>query len=548
MSDHFDLIEIDNPSGLRRPAAPDVVEPIKLDLTTPGQDTCVNCETVQVVGESGECRACFEAYSGMPGDAMPLDLDSVISPTALTDDLAAISSAASASAANVAANTIGSMAGGQMFGVGFSSREGYEKAVRNGVPPHTHAEYITRIRAYGATDAEIAALPGPMVQSDLPVGVGIKHVPTGPSIFDLPREQRRALVTAPPAHTVERINVHMPTSTLVAGAVAEGHHAIVAWEGSTGTTRGQLVAELEAIGLGSWAPKAPNARAQAGSAIARLGSQGLHVRSLRKGDGAAELSSGEHVWTVGTVNHTGLVGEEYGKVRVRFKLSGAVLSFVGDETIGAPVVADFAARMASEVFKSSDLTSWLGRKIRWDLDGVRFGAMGWLVPARHVEQATKLCKAVQSAGFGTGWVQGLPVATSDQLRDGIVRGLIDEVTELLNKLSEERENAAVAAEASDKRYLAAGNFDGDRKRVAMGDIGAKRAATYLKDLRAIGARVVAYGEVLGEQRVDQAQRWIRDAITKLEEVLGSDYTGISARFDAVWEEIEHDRKLAGGVL
>jgi hypothetical protein len=497
---HFGLLEMDAPSGLRSPDQSDPAE---------------------------------EPEFGAPT-------------TTLQQDLTAI---AAGGAANAAVTGIGSQRTGEMRGVGFSTRDGYITAIRNGVPGHTYQQYLTALRtSYGMTSADIAALslPGPMAVTALPDGPGIKHAPTGPSVFDLPRAQR-AFVVAPTEAPVDRPDATMSSKELVAGAVAEGHHAIVAWSGTSGMTRGALLEALTAIGRQEWAPRAPNARAQAGSAISGLGRSGLHVRSQRKG---TEATAGEHTWTVGAVNHTGGVGSQYGIVEVRFKLTGDKLTFEGSQGVGSSVVADFSARMAAELYKSSDVTSWLARTLRWKLDGVRFGALGWLVPAKHVAAAEELCKAVQGAGFGSDWVTGLPVATSDQLRDGIVRGLVDEVFAVVNQIAEERRSAK---QAKADALVAAMKLEDWRDAHAQalrlaGDIGTTRAASHLKELRAIGGRVVAYGQVLGEARVDQAQRHIRDAIASLEDVLGGDYSGISARFSAVWDEIELDRKRTGGVL
>lgn len=570
---HFSFLEIDAPDRLRAPAAPEPVEFIELDLTSSNFPTCLACNRLIAVNERSLCQSCStaavtpdveEIEFGAPPTArqpIPVIADAAaqlldhVAPhrdhnpqdtPRIIETLAEISAGATA---NAAVTGIGSQRGGQMQGVGFSTRDGYITAIRNGVPGHTYQSYLTTLRtSYGMTSADIAALnlPGPMAVTALPDGPGIKHVPTGPSVFDKPRAQR-AFVVAPTAAQQEApAKVELTGKEMVAGAVAEGHHAIVAWSGSSGMTRGALLEALTAIGRQEWAPRAPNARAQAGSAIAGLGRSGLHVRSQRKG---SDATAGEHTWTVGAVNHTGDVGSQYGTVEVRFKLAGDKLTFEGSQGVGSSVLADFSARMAAELYKSSDVTSWLARTLRWKLDGVRFGALGWLVPARHVDAARQLCEAVSGAGFGSDWVTGLPVATSDQLRDGVVRGLVDEVMAVVNQIAEERRSAKAAREAA--IAMATENRSADQLDIAVklaGDIGTTRAATHLRELRAIGGRVVAYGQVLGEARVDRAQRHIRDAIASLEAVLGDDYSGISARFSAVWDEIEFDRKRNGGVL
>lgn len=543
--DHFSLLELDDVPSNRRTPAPELPsEPLRLDLVDDVRHTvCLSCNKPS------------EACASVTADA---DVDFGAEPTAQHSEpgdlVTALGSIAAQGVSNAVVQGAGSMAGGQLAGVGFTTREGYITAIRNGVRNATYQGYLQTLRTqYGMTTADINALglPGPMAETVLPNGAGIKHTPTGPSVFDRPRAER-AFVVGPKETPVERVDVALKSTDLVAGAVAEGHHAIVAWEGTSGTTRGALMEALTSIERQGWAPKAPNARAQAGSAIASLSSAGLLVRAMRKGEESG-LATGEHVWTCGLVNHTGQVGQQFGQVTLRFKLSGAVLSFEGPANVGAAVVANFEGRMAAELFKSSDVTGWLSRTVRWRLDGVRFGALGWLVPARNVAAAKQLCEAVQAAGFGGGWVTGLPVATSDQLRDGIANGLVDEVLETHNRIRAERatvvaaRDAAIATAASmapcKERFDAAASAHGMPQ-----DIGKTRAESMLKELRAIGGRVVAYGQILGEQRVERAQRTIRDAIVELEGIAGDDYSGISARFSAVWDEIELDRKRTGGVL
>lgn len=539
---HFDLIEMDRPSK----AAPDErADSIELDLSSPRLQSCATCKQIRPVNEQSVCQDCYQTADmdfGVPEDIAP-NTPTYQSPG--IDATASLAAIAAESTGNAATQTA-RQAGSALEFVGFSNREGYIQAIRNGVPNHTYQSYMTTLRAnYGMTSSDIAklGLPGPMAVTTLPEGPGVVHAPTGPSIFDRPKPER-AFVVGPKTEAPERLHVAVSSRELVAGAVAEGHHAIVAWEGTSGMTRGELVAALTGIGRESWAPKAPNARAQAGSAIAALGKGGLDVKALRKGSSVtgADLASGEHVWTVGRIGHSANIGDAYGSVVVRFKLSGAELTFEGDAMLATPVLAEFQARMSSELFKSSDVTSWLCRTIRGLLDGVRFGALGWLVPARHVDVAKQLTEAVGAAGFGSGWVHGLPVATSDQLRDGIVRGLREEVRDQIDQLEDERAKArAVRAEAERQAGAELG-------KLPAGDIGPARAGTFLRELRAIGARVVAYGQVLGEERVASLQRTVRDAMAELEGLLGEDYTGIRERFSLIWEEIERDRKATGGVL
>lgn len=552
--ERFDLLEMDNYHSDRtqEPAEDDAAtrfELLEMDTAPePRVTRAPGPKAVQV--EPPQTQEDVVPQFGVAPDETPA--------TDLVSNLVAIGSEGAANASVQGASLVDG--GAELPFVGFRTQDGYIAAIRNGVKAATHVEYLRILReTYRLSGTALAKLnlPGPMAETVLPESPGIVHMPTGPSVFDRPRAQR-AFVIAPKAEVERAPNVSMSARELVAGAAAEGHHAIIAWEGTSGMLRGELVAALTEIGRQDWAPKAPNARAQAGSAIAGLGKAGLHVKALRKGSSVAgaDLASGEHIWTVGRVDHMSQIGAKYGECIVRFKLSGAELTFDGEAILANPVIADFQARMSSELFKSSDITGWLSRTLRDKLDGVRFGALGWLVPARHVAAAKQLTEAVGHAGFGLGWVHGLPVATSDQLRDGIVRGLLAEVTDVLDALRDERAKAKAALESAEFELnrrrlvgeLVGAELDSARGALPAGDIGQTRAATHLKELKAIAARVVAYGQVLGEDRVKLAQDQIRDAMTELESVLGEDYSGIRQRFGLIWEEIERDRKLAGGVL
>jgi len=434
---------------------------------------------------------------------------------------------AAESSANAAATGIGSRAGGQLRAVGFANADGYIQALRNGVPTATYVAYLETLRArFGMTTADLQALslPPPMAEVDLPVGAGITHTPTGPSVFDRPAAERKFTVGAQPTQTVERV-VQLSPTQLVAGAAAEGSHAIVAWEGTSGLTLGTLRAALDRIGLGDWAPSSPSARAQAGVALQALSAKGFVVRAARRSH-LPGLDTNHHVWSVGRVHHlvSNEVGAEFGKLNARFTLAGDKLSYVGDASIGAPVVAVFSAALAAETLKSSDVTGWLGRSLSMRCRAVRFGAMGWLVPSRHVATARKLVEATRSTGFGSGWVTGLPVATSDDLRAGIAGALREEASGLLARLA--TENAAAES----------------------GKIGERRAQTFLRDMREVGARALAYAAILGDELVASVRSDVRTAIAQLESYLGDDYTGIGARFDAVWQEIADDVKRTGDVL
>lgn len=522
MSADPDFIDLEMDFTAPSSATPESFDPIDLDLTDAKSPRCAGCNAVGVdLNEQSICQLCYVATESEFGAPV----------ATLAQDLTAI---AAGGAANAAVTGIGSRRAGTMRVVGFNNEQGYIQAIRNGVPGHTHESYLQTLRVtYGMTTADIAALalPGPMAVTALPDGPGVKHVPTGPSVFDRPRAERAFVVGPTAGNYVEPAAVvKLEHGSIVAGAVADGHGVLVGWSGKGRLTRGAL---LDAIALlAVKAPQATSARAQAGRVMSDLTGLGYVVRVAREGAGQANHT----MWTVGRVNHRSAVGAELGSVEMRATLRpDGTISTEGNEGLGLQVQAKYAALVEGEIYQAGDITSWLGRTLSVAYDAVRFG-VGWYVPARHAAHAAELCATVSKI-WGTDWiVPALPVATSDQLRDGIVRGLTSEVDALMARLATERATADAAAKAKDGRAS------------SVGDIGPKRGQTFLHELRGIGARIVAYGQILGEERLASAQEQVRQAVAELETVLGDDYSGIAARFAGVWDEIELDRKRSGGVL
>jgi hypothetical protein len=511
----FNLLEMDAPSALRAPldltAPADVLD---LDMTSPGQ-ACVDCrQSDRAINEAGRCQACVDNDASAVVPAMSHGLV-----TELRDI-----------AAQGAANAAVAVAPDMNSSVGFNTSAGYIQAIRNGVPAHTRTSYLDTLQArYGMTTADLAALslPGPMEQTALPDGAGIKHVPAGPSIFDRPAADRGFKVGDAGAMTVLK-PADLTEGKLIGVVASQGHGCVIAWNGRSSMQRGALKTALEAIGAGDYLPKATSARAQAGRACDLLNRAGYVVRADRRPT-TVEPGTLPVAWTsrflIAAVNHTGGDGDEFGRVVATATLTDDTLVVTGKQSIIDEVTAEFQRRVNEEIYQSSDITSWLGTVLRKSCDAVAFGALGWYVPPAHVEFANRLCAAVQGTRWGQGWVlPGLPVTDSDHLRDGILRGLTEEIDDLMHRLATERASAKGAREA--------------------GDIGPKRAASFLADLRKIGERVVAYAVVLGDERVGAARERVRLAVADLEAVLGADHSGISARFGLIWEEIERDRKRA----
>jgi hypothetical protein len=357
-----------------------------------------------------------------------------------------------------------------------------------------------------------------LLEMDAPSAPRAPVAPAGMSISDAMVGDAGQMTVVTPAD--------LTTGKLVAVASSQGHGCVIAWNGRSSMQRGALKLALEAIGAGEYLPRATSSRAQAGRAVEGLNRAGYVVRADRKPT-TVTPGTAPVAWTsrflIAKGSGTAEVGEAYGRLVATATLVDDQLIMTGSPEISEQVQAEFQRRVDGEIYQSSDITSWLGAVLRKRCDAVAFGALGWYVPPQHVEFANRLCEAVKSTSWGVGWVlPGLPVTDSDHLRDGILRGLTEEVDDLLHRLATERSAAKEARES--------------------GDIGPKRAGSFLADLRKIGERVVAYAVVLGDERVSAARERVRLAVVDLETVLGDDYSGISARFAGVWDEIERDRK------
>lgn len=156
------------------------------------------------------------------------------------------------------------------------------------------------------------------------------------------------------------------------------------------------------------------------------------------------------------------------------------------------------------------------------MDAVRYGG-NWYVPRRWRSLAESICASLQDAGWGHNWMSpALPIATSPQLAKGLAVGLEMEVDEILADLHSDRSRARAA----------------NRE-----DIGPRAAETFMVRLRGVGARVVAYAQILGEDNVAGARFRIHDAMIELDAVLEG---GVD--FDQQWAIVERERAQNGGAL
>lgn len=393
---------------------------------------------------------------------------------------------------------------------------------------------------------------------------GREHRDSGASlgIFARPAAERRFIV-GPNAQQIENQVIRpgeLVAGQVVAGAAAEGHGVLVGWRGDRQITRAVLLEALRAIGREEWAPKPKDARAQAGRAMSAAGSS-YHVKADRKGavttrEGSAV--SGQHRWRIGQIDMMGSPGDHYGMTVAIMTLSPeGALTCAGDLGIGQRIIDDYTSRCAQELYTSADLTAWLTMILQSHCAAISYGRSDLYVPAKHRDSAIALCQAVSDTGWGCDWLgskdrPAVPLATGEQLRTGIATGLKDEVAQVLARLHAEREaaklNKITRRAAAESIAGQAGIEARQAADTLLGDIGPTRAGSFLRDLKAIASRVVAYGELLGEDRMGNARRAVHEAVCELEGLLDSENSGISQRFGLIFEELAEEAKRKGDLL
>lgn len=452
----------------------------------------------------------------------------------------ALGTIATQGASNAAVTGAGSMAGGQLRIVGFSSADGYVTALRNGVKAATADSYKAMLRSsFGFTDEQIAALTVTIIpESALPAGPGITYTPRGKAYHEMTPAERRALLKVG-RETREQIAALLTKEQLIAGAVAAGSMLQVSWVGGGTTTVAKVREAFAARGLPYEAPSGPSAERHAGRAVDSLKTRGMDTTRLPGADLPAGIKAR---WLVGRklTGKTITAGEAYGRALLIVSLTdGGDLTFDGDAELSAACRAHFDNATKNEVLRSTDLTDWYGATLRNAHYAVKRGHL-WYVPAGEADMARALSETLETLW---GDHERIPVTTGDDLHRSLVRGLTDEVRAVVKTYNEAcetaRERAAdkarkeTAAECAERNRRSARYGSGpvvtDAQIAAACEDAAARAieraapspviaAKLLVTLGEIAARVAGYRTVLGEDAVKTVHTEmiaLRDALEPL---------------------------------
>lgn len=290
---------------------------------------------------------------------------------------------------------------------------------------------------------------------------------------------------------------------VISGEAAEGSGALAGWSGQGTMMRSDLLTALDAAGAPrAWAPRAKSAKAQAGHAIRRLDNRGYRVRAATRSSADkvrrdAGARSWDARWTV-AIDHSASaeVGDAVGRVTCAFELTGDELSFTGDGALGAEVTEIFAALRDAEIYQAGEVTAWLSRILCTELGCTRFG-VGYYCPPGSRPMANALCAALMTK-WGHAWICPLlPVATTDELKTGIARGLSDDVSAISGAMRAAR--AAATAEGKP-------------------DMAPSRAAQLLRGLGEVRERVSAYLGLCGQAIVAPIVAELNAAIEDLNRI------------------------------
>lgn len=292
---------------------------------------------------------------------------------------------------------------------------------------------------------------------------------------------------------------------VIVGAREAGSGVMLGWGGLGEATRVEIIGWLADVGLPeSWAPTAKSDHFHASAALMTLAQSGRVVRTERgrqrvqRPDGAYRAYVAR--WTVGNPLH-GQVGDRFGLTVLTAALtSTGVLDLDGDPELCARVREEYARRQAGGgVYPAGEVTDWLRDLLVYRFAAVRLGG-GWYVPQGHAEIAERLCERV-ARGWGRDWIlPALPIATTDQLRAGLVRGLAKEADAVLKELEDQRKAA--------------------RKDRPGGDITADAAQTLLGKLQTVYERAKGYSLILGGAFTAEIRTKLEDAVSVVSAVCG----------------------------
>lgn len=287
-----------------------------------------------------------------------------------------------------------------------------------------------------------------------------------------------------PRATPRQVAFTFKPGEIIAGEAAEGNGVLLAWNGQGELANAAIAPVASEHGIPPMTTR--SAHAHLGAAVDALRHRGYVARVVRGGKaGDAKVR-----WKVGKGRPDGQPGDSFGTQVLEISLVNDRPVFVHGGT-GSPeldaegrhlaeeVAAEFTRTVGEELHPPGDVTAWLANTLRTEYQAIRMGG-AWYVPAAHAERAEALCCAVSLAGGGWGadWMlPAIPVVTTDQLRAGIARSALAEVTALGGDLAQRRLDAV---------------------RAGRKDVGPRSCRGYLDQIDALSKRLDGFAVLTGE--------------------------------------------------
>lgn len=366
-------------------------------------------------------------------------------------------------------------------------------------------------------------------------GTGTTNADSGASvgIFARPRSERVFRVGTPPldgtrATTTERARL-LTERALIAGSVAANGWLQVSWTGEGSTLHGAVNDALIAVGReGSDMPPVPTGENYAGEAVGEMRGREYDTKRLPNNG----LPEGiEARWIVGRAlggEQAARAGDPYGVTLLRVDLrEDGTLVFDGDLAIANSIRTRYATKVARVTLNSKHLTPWLARILRTRHGAVKRGHC-WYVPPGQAKAVRALiggpnyAQAVEewAANGGEGplpkfdegsigrlWGDHelMSVNTGADLLSSLSNGLRNEVQRIAASFTDKTKAAREAARKQATKKASAIHGATEAYIAAEGQAAFDRAtissvvaASLLRDLGTVAARLAGYSTVLGD--------------------------------------------------
>jgi len=325
-------------------------------------------------------------------------------------------------------------------------------------------------------------------------------------------------------------------NAMVAGAAASGHGVLVGFSGRGTMTHAEYTTLCDTAAIpADWRMTPKTAHAQIGRIVQGLNNLGFVARAdktkAQRAIAARPNRPGYHqgalpvpTWTaryqIARTSRTGSVGGAFGEIvcTVTLTATDEVQIESSDADLAARIRTDFDSAMASSVYQAVDVSSWIASTIVERYRGARLGG-NWYVRREHAERCERLLRCF-AQGWGKEWLlPPLPVATSDELCQGLVKNFTAEAEIVLASYRE--------------------SLDAARKR-GEDRISSRAARPLWSEITTLAERAVEFSSLFSEH---SGLRNLRSVLSAAANEIAESLDGMTQRFELIFDELARE---AGG--